>query len=604
MDTLLIAVIFIIVLAILALFGLRHLQSKKGKSPKKPSLDKRLRVRKPEPNKPVTSNAITQALENIDTPEPNIPTTPAPEPTDTLAGVDAHLRNQNYDEAIGELKRILMINPHHNTAMLKLLQVYGITKRYAIFNQLHQKIQEIADPKTISEANFLKTLIDDEIASETASQAVPAPTPAPAQKPDSFGTLDFTLESPAQKPAPKSTPVDNFQHPTQPTHVTSPSDGLLSDELPDDDFDLLLDEPITLSEPMSQPKAPPPSPKPAPSQTAGNIFDLSNPRTFSNAVETQDDVFNFDLDLGQSKDIPNSQTTKPTPSESIDDFSFDFESSIKSDEIETVKPAPVTNELIIDFDVPTPSQDSHQIDTISIEPEPKQDEFEGFDFDFTTSSQPQSTPKQDEPAKADEFVFDGLLDPLDEPKPDDHSQAHSQKVADTSSDEQILSVDFQLEPTISTTSKPSIDDNDDIEFSFDDLSLELDDKQPPSPEPKMADNDLSLDFDDLSFDVATSQEPEPAPEPKARVLSVSVVPTEAEPEIYSREIPVIISTEPVIDVPEFTPSGDSSQVTLNLAKHYLKLGEYDAAKRLLDEVAQTGNDQQQQYAKDLLAKLG
>ena len=51
---------------------------------------------------------------------------------------------------------------------------------------------------------------------------------------------------------------------------------------------------------------------------------------------------------------------------------------------------------------------------------------------------------------------------------------------------------------------------------------------------------------------------------------------------------------------DFVKSLDSNQVTLDLAGQYVQLGEYDSAKRLLNEVIAKGNSEQQQQAQLLL----
>ena len=53
---------------------------------------------------------------------------------------------------------------------------------------------------------------------------------------------------------------------------------------------------------------------------------------------------------------------------------------------------------------------------------------------------------------------------------------------------------------------------------------------------------------------------------------------------------------------DFVKSLDSHQVTLDLAAQYLQLGEYDSAKRLLNEVMVQGNSEQQNQAKALLER--
>ncbi len=53
---------------------------------------------------------------------------------------------------------------------------------------------------------------------------------------------------------------------------------------------------------------------------------------------------------------------------------------------------------------------------------------------------------------------------------------------------------------------------------------------------------------------------------------------------------------------DFVKSLDSNQVTLDLANQYLQLGEYDSAKRLLNEVIAQGNSEQKQQAQLLLER--
>lgn len=645
MDILLIAVIFIIILAIAALFGLRHLQAKKGELPKKPGLDKYLKVRKSEPVAPVTSTAITEALENIEAPEPIVSSiTPpvAPEPANELSGIDAHMRNQNYDDAIHELKRILMINPHHNQAMLKLLQVYGITKRYNTFNQLHQKIQDVADEKTVAEANFLKALIDDEIASKSKTA-----TESPAIQQNAVDILDFSLDTPKNKlgattPANQATSVQkndsgvNFTAPIQ-------SSSTLDTDVADDDFDLLLDEPITLTAPVANST----QQQSKPSQSIdiddtvqatqpsiakntfdnqkhsnqatemGNIFDLSNPRTFDDTVASKDDT-TFDLDdFDTLSDKPNQpQKTIVEPTQSADDFVFDFD--------ETPKTTTADSSISLDLDKTNSDKT----------------EFDGLDFDFdldtaentkTDAIQKNSISDTKDAAEPDNdfgFDFGDLL--LDEkPKTIDANQDISKDKFQqiTIDDEQVKS---NLENDIITVDTDKSPDND---FDFGDLTFDFgdsnDNKDIPIQETKAntEKDEFAFDFDDLSLEDTPKADETPIIEPdsvqptQSRVLSVSVVSSQddvnnqtvlddkptAEP--YVREIPVTIVTHTTPDSElsnelDFVNQFDNSQITLNLAKHYLKLGEYDAAKRLLDEVTKTGDGNQQQHAQELIARLG
>lgn len=88
------------------------------------------------------------------------------------------------------------------------------------------------------------------------------------------------------------------------------------------------------------------------------------------------------------------------------------------------------------------------------------------------------------------------------------------------------------------------------------------------------------------------------------VAPTSVAPVEAERSINSES-----KTESADDFSsrfsadfDFVKSLDSNQVTLDLASQYIKLGEYDSAKRLLNEVMHQGNNEQQNKAKALLER--
>uniref|UniRef100_UPI000A62C28C type IV pilus assembly protein FimV n=1 Tax=Moraxella oblonga TaxID=200413 RepID=UPI000A62C28C len=148
-----------------------------------------------------------------------------------LATAEAHLSNQNYPEAISALKNILMTNPRHQGAMLKLLQVYGLTKQYDAFNQLHQKIHEIGDGEAIREADFCKSLLDEEAKAEQQAQALhSAANKAPAPTID---TLEFDIE-------PETT--------SQPARKVVSTANDSQEELLDLDFDVSSNKATTASD--------------------------------------------------------------------------------------------------------------------------------------------------------------------------------------------------------------------------------------------------------------------------------------------------------------------------------------------------------------------
>ncbi|MDO4449378.1 MAG: FimV/HubP family polar landmark protein, partial [Moraxella sp.] len=105
---------------------------------------------------------------------------------------------------------------------------------------------------------------------------------------------------------------------------------------------------------------------------------------------------------------------------------------------------------------------------------------------------------------------------------------------------------------------------------------------------------------DLGSDLDFNLEPQ-AP----AAASAAAVESKFAQEPISQPTPMS-TTKPSIGTPSelhFVDGLDNTGVTLNLAKRYLDLGEYDSAKRLLNEVIEVGNSDQKQEAKALIAQL-
>ncbi|WP_201582856.1 FimV/HubP family polar landmark protein [Psychrobacter jeotgali] len=175
-------------------------------------------------------------------------------------------------------------------------------------------------------------------------------------------------------------------------------------------------------------------------------------------------------------------------------------------------------------------------------------------------------------------------------------------LSDDSTKTESLSQEPALEedPVLSPD-QPSIDD---FSFSLDDpqsenLAQETISSLVADP---VTDNSDTLLFDDntpLDDDFIFAQEDD----------SLHTFAANTEFEAATKDTPV---TEPAQDLTafeaqfdadfDFVKSLDSQQVTLDLAGQYLELGEYDSAKRLLEEVIAQGNSEQQQQAQALLAR--
>lgn len=346
-------------------FIVQHLQSRRHTQPRLADANKSLKVKRAEP-----------AIDTL------------PEQPDPLSSVDVYLHNQDYTSAVSELKRILMTNPRHMAAMLKLLQVYGVTKQYGAFNQLHQKIHQIADQKTIQEADFCKSLIDEEMVSlQTQTAAKPEANRAQTAKQDKIDieTLEFvTEEKPIQKP-------------------TTPSkSSAITNEEPILDFSLDFDE---------QPSQPTQSVQTPASKNnePEMLLDLSfantqspKPKTQKPAASTKDDIDLLSLDNTTSKnefsvepnkptfDTPNLDLNTTTPKQPTLENSLEaeFDFNDLNLDLETDKPAKIakSSDTLTEFDSLSLSSDSKIKTEVELEKEQTTFDFGGLSLETTETT--------------------------------------------------------------------------------------------------------------------------------------------------------------------------------------------------------------------------
>lgn len=364
--------IAIILIAVGGWFIVQHLQSRRHTQPRLADANKSLKVKRAEP-----------AIDTL------------PEQPDPLSSVDVYLHNQDYTSAVSELKRILMTNPRHMAAMLKLLQVYGVTKQYGAFNQLHQKIHQIADQKTIQEADFCKSLIDEEMVSlQTQTAAKPEANQAQTAKQDKIDieTLEFvTEEKPIQKP-------------------TTPSkSSAITDEEPILDFSLDFDE---------QPSQPTQSVQTSTSKNNEPEMLLDLDLSFDNtqsptlkiqkpAASTKDDIDLLPLDNTTSKnefsvepnkptfDTPNLDLTTTTPKQPTLENSLEaeFDFNDLNLDLETDKPAKIakSSDTLTEFDSLSLSSDSKIKTEVELKKEQTTFDFSGLSLETTETTSHQTS---------------------------------------------------------------------------------------------------------------------------------------------------------------------------------------------------------------------
>ncbi len=704
METIIFAIGAVVVLGIVAFFVLKKLQTQKIKLPTTPKLN--LPSKQDKQDKQDTA--------------PVVPT-PAVASND-LSVAEAHINNQNYHEAISELKRVLMINPRHGGALLKLLQTYGITKQYHAFNQLHQKIHEIADGETIREADFCKSLLEEEltglVAPTVPSQSASTPITqtvaetAVASEPILDKGLDFEFESSAPS-ALDSTVITPSHEVNDDSNIFDfnfdvNSDASATNETTNSQSQQVDVDFNTLHQPevqtlVLQPTTEPtldfddlsfdePSSSPAIHDESAAAFDLlsdeisqelsSEQRVESSSdlddiLDLNDDLSNeFDLDFSSDSELTTQKTNElrfdtpsiSTASEPISDLTTDLSSnathksdggldfnlevdaeSIATSESISTSSAPsqsdelesddlVFDELKFDDDLlnvspaqspsesaSTPTAELNDVDFDKLEiADHKLDNFDFTSDDSTLHADSHSSPSliadTDRTDSNDDFDFDDFDTSLDL---SDTTTAHTKSEPNTQTTDLEIGSDTGLtldsDPTLMSLESNVVDG-----LAFNELDLQLTDLDTADAKASSLEaDDFTLDdFEaDIEFksptevtfdttDITLEDKPlDIKPDIQTSLDEFSFMDTPATESVFTsdsdplQEMPIApIQTATSSEI-GFTDGLYNTDVTLNLAKQYLDLGEYDSAKRLLNEVIQTGDANQQQHARKLISQI-
>lgn len=116
----------------------------------------------------------------------------------------------------------------------------------------------------------------------------------------------------------------------------------------------------------------------------------------------------------------------------------------------------------------------------------------------------------------------------------------------------------------------------------------------------------ALSFDDTADDTGIVTDTDAVIE-----SNDALAPTQPSPAAPVTQTPASVDTPAAVEPQgdsqfatdfDFINELDGAQVTLDLASQYMELGEYESAKRLLNEVIEKGNSTQQEQAQALLAK--
>ena len=310
----------------------------------------------------------------------------------------------------------------------------------------------------------------------------------------------------------------------------------------------------------------------------------------SNADDELD--FDFALDVPETKSTPVTTATKPTTETTaaqsqsneltFDDFDFDFSLPETQSTTATTAVEPITTQTA------APSADNNIADD--------------FDFDFDLNAEPAVTPTNDATTEAD-LIFDAS-----------DTKASSNLVSDAAtsvpvaSDEATDSASFALddelllqaeaaslaEPAAPSVAEPVVDlaevntpnpsdslliSDDMFDFALDDDTIKVQDATSNVlvTEPVPSDDLIDLSFDDT----ATQATNQTTATPTASLETTSVA-----DEGSLTTAPVIEDLSAILDV---IKDIDTETLNVDLAEQYVNLGEYDSAKRLLDEIKDSNN---------------
>ena len=484
---------------------------------------------------------------------------------DPITIAQRFIDQQRYDKAIETLNRGLREKPNDSQLSLKLLSIYATINQSENFNKVYDTISSQNDPKSLALADELKTLFFEE-QNQVAAQT------APVEQAADFESIDFDLPTtPASPTHDVATDDISESDASLASSVETPalSEQVLADDNTDTDFALTLSD---LEADLDEP---------APAAMSTTASDQS---TAATEVAEETDFSEFDFGL---EDIETAQPESSDVSTQANSIEADTTEALTLDE----------EDFVLDFDDLVTDMDSE----------------DAADKASTTDHMTDATAQ----SRDDDFVLsvddlddaDDLDSDLNSDLGNDLNAASETALAiETESDLADLDVETNTdEPVLDLSDEISgelIDDSIDI----DDLTLDndfadsSDDATPTltaaseltSSSPTSFDDNTLID-DDFDFDLdALSDESDTA--------ASSAAPVAAQPaESIEEDNAEDFSARFAADF-DFVKSLDSNQVALDLAGQYLQLGEYDSAKRLLNEVISQGNSAQQQQAQLLLER--
>lgn len=520
-----------------------------------------------------------------------------------LQAAEQLIQNQDYEGAITTLRRALKNHPSHSGLNFTLLNSYALVRDYQHFNSFYLEVLAVNDADLTTQANNLKMLVDEE-QSITARSAAMTHT---AEAVDSDG-LDFDLpgfKQDSDKPAINSTSqvaMPSVTEAAQPATLANGANSNADNEL---DFDFALDVPETKIAPVT----------PVPPET--------DPTTETTAAQSQSNELTFDdFDF----DLPSKQpATAETVAAPVLESPTEIVAPVTEEPVTTTSASNVNNnnnaisDSDFDFDFSLPDNPSTNaatavepmITTPTAAPSADNNMADEFDFDFDLNAEPAVTPTNDattEPA----LSFDASDTKASSNLPSD--AATSVPVAsDEATDIASFALDDELlrqaeAATLATAATPSVAEpvvdlaavsapevkatsqSDSLLISDDMFDFALDDDTTKAQDPTLnvlvTEPTPSDDLIDLSFDDADTQATNQTTNQTATTPTASLETPSVADEGSPTTAPVVEDLSAILDV---IKDIDTDTLNVDLAEQYVNLGEYDSAKRLLDEIKDSDN---------------
>ena len=515
-----------------------------------------------------------------------------------LQAAEQLIQTQDYDGAITTLRRALKNHPSHSGLNFTLLNSYALAKDYQHFNSFYSEVLALNDADLTTQANNLKMLVDEE-QSINARSTVMTHTPEAVES----DVLDFDLpgfnKQESDKPAINSTSqvaIPSVTEMAQPATLANGASNNADNEL---DFDFALDVPETKIAPVT----------PVPPET--------KPTTETTAAQSQSDELTFDdFDF----DLPSKQpSTAETVSAPVLESPTEIFAPI-DEPVTTTLASNVNNEAISDSDfdfdfslpetqsTPTATAVEPMITTQTAAPSADNNIADDFDFDFDLNAEPAVTPTND--ATTETALSFGASDTKASSNLTSDAATSVPFASDEATDIASFALDDELllqaeAATLATVATPSVTEpvvdlaevsapievkapsqSDSLLISDDMFDFALDDDttkaQDATSNVLVTEPTPSDDLIDLSFDDAATQ----ATNQTTTTPTASLETTSIADNAISTTAPVVEDLSAILDV---IKDIDTDTLNVDLAEQYVNLGEYDSAKRLLDEIKDSNN---------------